>query len=137
MMEGVRNVYTSLQLLTISNEQIQRVRMGYHPERCGESLRAARALLLGSLSGEARAELASPFIAFLTSLAGGCFADPEALGGALKTLSLFTPQGRFLAASSGGAVHLAVLAAAALALTLLLLLPALFGKRRVKLRELH
>ena len=36
MMEGVRNVYTSLQLLTISNEQIQRVRMGYHPERCGD-----------------------------------------------------------------------------------------------------
>ena len=100
-------------------------------------LTAALALLLGSLSGEARAELASPFIAFLTSLAGGCFADPEALGGALKTLSLFTPQGRFLAASSGGAVHLAVLAAAALALTLLLRLPALFGKRRVKLRELH
>lgn len=36
MMEGVRNVYTSLQLLTISNEQIQRVRLGYHPERCGD-----------------------------------------------------------------------------------------------------
>lgn len=36
MMQGVRNVYTSLQLLTISNEQIQRVRSGYHPERCGD-----------------------------------------------------------------------------------------------------
>ena len=36
MMEGVRNVYTSLQLLTISNEQIQMVRSGYHPERCGD-----------------------------------------------------------------------------------------------------
>jgi len=36
MMEGVRNVYTSLQLLTISNEQIQLVRGGYYPERCGD-----------------------------------------------------------------------------------------------------
>lgn len=36
MMSGVRNVYTSLQLLTISNEQIQLVRQGYNPERCGD-----------------------------------------------------------------------------------------------------
>ncbi len=36
MLEGVRNVYTSLQLLTISNEQIQLVRGGYYPERCGD-----------------------------------------------------------------------------------------------------
>ena len=36
MMSGVRNVYTSLQLLTISNEQIHLVRQGYHPERCGD-----------------------------------------------------------------------------------------------------
>ena len=36
MMQGVRNVYTSLQLLTINNEQIQLVRSGYHPERCGD-----------------------------------------------------------------------------------------------------
>lgn len=36
MMSGVRNVYTSLQLLTISNEQIQLVRQAYNPERCGD-----------------------------------------------------------------------------------------------------
>jgi hypothetical protein len=36
MMSGVRNVYTSLQLLTISNEQIQLVRQGYCSERCGD-----------------------------------------------------------------------------------------------------
>lgn len=36
MMSGVRNVYTSLQLLTINNEQIQKVRQGYSPERCGD-----------------------------------------------------------------------------------------------------
>jgi len=36
MMAGVRNVYTSLQLLTLGNEQIGRVRSGYNPERCGD-----------------------------------------------------------------------------------------------------
>ena len=36
MMAGVRNVYTSLQLLTLGNEQIGRVRNGYNPERCGD-----------------------------------------------------------------------------------------------------
>lgn len=36
MMSGVRNVYTSLQLLTLSNEQIERVRNGYNPEHCGD-----------------------------------------------------------------------------------------------------
>lgn len=36
MMSGVRNVYTSLQLLTLGNDQIERVRNGYSPERCGD-----------------------------------------------------------------------------------------------------
>ena len=36
MMEGVRNVYTSLQLLTINNEQIELVRGGFCRERCGD-----------------------------------------------------------------------------------------------------
>ena len=95
---------------------------------------SALSLLLGALSGEARAELASPFIAFLTSLAGGCFADPDALGEALKTLSLFTPQGQFLAASAGAGANIAVLAAAALALTLLLLVPALLKRTHTRQR---
>lgn len=38
MMSGVRNVYTSLQLLTASNEQLTKVRNGFHPERCGDLL---------------------------------------------------------------------------------------------------
>ena len=36
MMSGVRNVYTSLQLLTSQNTQIERIRNAFHPERCGD-----------------------------------------------------------------------------------------------------
>ena len=38
MMSGVRNVYTSLQLLTGQNQQLQKIRNGYNPERCGDLL---------------------------------------------------------------------------------------------------
>ena len=36
LMSGVRNVYTSLQLLTNQNEQIQRICNGFNPEHCGD-----------------------------------------------------------------------------------------------------
>ena len=36
MMSGVRNVYTSLQLLTSQNELIQKVRNGFSPDNCGD-----------------------------------------------------------------------------------------------------
>ncbi|MBQ7510354.1 MAG: alkaline phosphatase family protein [Prevotella sp.] len=36
MMTGIRNVYTSLQLLTSNDEQIQKVRNAYNPENCGD-----------------------------------------------------------------------------------------------------
>ena len=36
MMSGVRNVYTSLQLLTSQNEHLQKVRNGFSSERCGD-----------------------------------------------------------------------------------------------------
>ena len=36
MMSGVRNVYTSLQLLTGNNEHLQKIRNGFNPERCGD-----------------------------------------------------------------------------------------------------
>ncbi len=36
MMSGVRNVYTSLQLLTTQDEYLQKVRNGFSPERCGD-----------------------------------------------------------------------------------------------------
>lgn len=36
MMQGVKNVYTSLQLLTISNEYTLATRNGYNPDHCGD-----------------------------------------------------------------------------------------------------
>ncbi len=79
----------------------------------------ALSMLLGSLSGSARAELASPLVAFLTALAGGCFTDPTALGGGFKTLSRFTPQGQYLAALNGETAYIAVLFALGTALLIL------------------
>ena len=35
-LSGVRNVYSSFQLLTSTSEHIQKVRNGYNPERCGD-----------------------------------------------------------------------------------------------------
>ncbi|MBR5949382.1 MAG: ABC transporter permease [Clostridia bacterium] len=80
---------------------------------------SALSLLLGGLSGSARAELSSPLIAFLTALAGGCFADVSALGPSFKTLSLCTPQGQYLAALNGEAQFIPVLVALGLILLLL------------------
>lgn len=36
MMSGVRNVYTSLQLITDNNEHLQNIRNGFNAERCGD-----------------------------------------------------------------------------------------------------
>lgn len=36
MMSGVRNVYTSLQLLTSQSAQIEKIRNAYNPQRCGD-----------------------------------------------------------------------------------------------------
>jgi len=38
MMSGVRNVYTSLQLLTSTGEQLYKIRNGFSAERCGDIL---------------------------------------------------------------------------------------------------
>lgn len=38
MLSGVRNVYTSLQLLTASDEYTRKIRNGFSPERCGDLL---------------------------------------------------------------------------------------------------
>jgi hypothetical protein len=38
MMSGVRNVYTSLQLLTGNNEHLLKIRNGFNAERCGDLL---------------------------------------------------------------------------------------------------
>ena len=37
-LSGVRNVYTSQQLITSTSEQIIKVRNGFNPERCGDIL---------------------------------------------------------------------------------------------------
>lgn len=80
---------------------------------------SALALLLGSVSGSARAELASPLVAFLTSLAGGCFSNVSALGAGFETLSRFTPQGQYLAAMNGQSIFIPILIALALLLILI------------------
>jgi hypothetical protein len=36
MMQGVRNVYTSLQLLTAQSPQMAKIRNAFHPQRCGD-----------------------------------------------------------------------------------------------------
>ena len=36
MMSGVRNVYTSLQLMTDNNEHLRKIRSGFNAERCGD-----------------------------------------------------------------------------------------------------
>jgi len=36
LMSGVRNVYTSLQLLTGNNEHLRKIRNGFNPEHCGD-----------------------------------------------------------------------------------------------------
>ncbi len=36
MMSGVRNVYTSLQLLTSQSAQTEKIRNAFHPQRCGD-----------------------------------------------------------------------------------------------------
>lgn len=73
---------------------------------------SALAVLIGSVSSSARSEISVPVIAFITSLAGGCFNDLSSIE-KFKTLSLFTPQGQYLSALDGKAVHTAVLFALA------------------------
>ena len=36
MMSGVRNVYTSLQLLTSQSPQLEKIRNAFNPQRCGD-----------------------------------------------------------------------------------------------------
>ena len=59
-------------------------------------------LLLSRAGGVGgRVDVLSVFVALLTGLAGGCFADFAALSPALRLVSLFTPQGLLLAGLSG------------------------------------
>lgn len=60
--------------------------------------------------------LAAPFIAFATSLLGGCFADTAARGGLFAKLALLTPQGLCIAGADGRVACIAVLAGAGVVL---------------------
>lgn len=75
-------------------------------------------LLLGSLKGGMRLDIASPFIALVTSILGGCFADVSSLSPALALAAKYTPQGQLIAAASGNWAFAALLAAEGLVLGL-------------------
>lgn len=68
------------------------------------------ALLVSRIIGAGRIDVASPFIALVTSIFGGCFADTASLSPAFRTAALVTPQGRFIAASSGSYLFAALMA---------------------------
>lgn len=77
---------------------------------------SALALVVGGADISGRMNLAAPFIAFATSLLGGCFADTAARGGLFAKLALLTPQGPCIAGADGSVACLAVLAGAGVVL---------------------
>ena len=77
---------------------------------------SALALVVGGADISGRMNLAAPFIAFATSLLGGCFADTAARGGLFAKLALLTPQGLCIAGTDGSVACLAVLAGAGVVL---------------------
>lgn len=88
-----------------------------------DALLAGVCVLISSLRGGLRLDVASPFIALATSLLGGCFADTSSLSPALSALSMLTPQGQLIAAAGGKSLFAALLAGeglllAAIALTI-------------------
>ena len=77
---------------------------------------SALALVVGGADISGRMNLAAPFIAFATSLLGGCFADTAARGGLFAKLALLTPQGLCIAGADGSVACIAVLAGAGVVL---------------------
>lgn len=80
---------------------------------------SALALVVGGADISGRMNLAAPFIAFATSLLGGCFADTAARGGLFAKLALLTPQGLCIAGTDGSVACIAVLAGAGVVLLVL------------------
>lgn len=68
---------------------------------CYDILLTGLSLLLSRFGGGGRIDVASPFIALITSIIGGCFMDVSSLSPALLTLSRITPQGQLIAALRG------------------------------------
>lgn len=75
--------------------------------------------LSASVGGSGRIDMASPVIALVTSILGGCFVDTGSLSPALAVIAKFTPQGQFIAVTAGKPVFCAVLIAEGLALAFL------------------
>ena len=73
-------------------------------------------LLLSRLKATGRMDIAAPFIALATSVAGGCFADLTSLSPALRAVAMCTPQGQLIAAAKGEALFLLLLLFEGLAL---------------------
>ena len=88
---------------------------------------SALCLLLSRVVSSGRMDIASPFVAFVTSLFGGCFGELSALSPALGIVSKFTPQGQLIAASQGNAAFLIALCAEG---AVLILLCALASRRK-------
>ena len=76
---------------------------------CYSAAISALCVLLSRVVSSGRMDVASPFIAFVTSLFGGCFADISALSPALGVISKLTPQGQLTAAVHGTPVFASVL----------------------------
>lgn len=93
---------------------------------------SALALVVGGADISGRMNLAAPFIAFATSLLGGCFADTAARGGLFAKLALLTPQGLCIARTDGSVACIAVLAGAGVVLLALMraALRVKFAERR-------
>lgn len=83
-------------------------------------------ILLSKIVGAGRIDVASPFIALVTSILGGCFVNLGKTAGILSTIAKFTPQGQLIAASSGSYAFAALLAAEGI---LLLAVSYLIGRR--------
>ena len=80
---------------------------------CGIAMYAVMYIAAAAAGGM---NLAAPFIAFATSLLGGCFADTAARGGLFAKLALLTPQGLCIAGADGSVACIAVLAGAGVVL---------------------
>lgn len=68
-------------------------------------------VLLSRIVGAGRIDVASPFIALVTSILGGCFADIGSRSGFFNALALLTPQGKLISSASGSSVFAIILIA--------------------------
>jgi hypothetical protein len=68
-------------------------------------------ILLSRLGGSGRIDVASPFIALVTSILGGCFVELGGFSKAFSIISKFTPQGQLISSVRGAWIFIPVLIA--------------------------